>query len=258
MRQRLENKVALITGAAGAIGSEMARLFASEGAAVAVADIQRDGAERVAGEIRAAGGKAIGVAADISSAEQVEAAFRRTGETFGGLDILVNNAIDLPGDTSITKLTEASWDRTIAVCLKGPFLCTRAAIPMMQARGGGSIVTISSVNALAAFGETAYTAAKGGLISMMRLVAADYGHIGVRSNIICPGTIETETSMRYWRSHPAGFARLKEMYPMGRIGQPGEVAHCALFLASEEASFITGAVHVVDGGLMAGRRFEED
>ncbi|HZT33469.1 MAG TPA: SDR family NAD(P)-dependent oxidoreductase [Bryobacteraceae bacterium] len=257
MGDRLSNKVALITGAAGGIGSEMARLFASEGAAVVVADIHQAGAESVAEAITRGGGKALAVAVDISSAARVEAMFRRTSEVFGGLDILVNNAIELAGDGPIVGLEEAAWDRTVDVCLKGPFLCTRGAIPRMQARGGGSIVTISSVNALAAFGETAYTAAKGGLISMMRLVAADYGHLGIRSNIICPGTIETETSMRYWRSHPAGFARLQEMYPMGRIGKPREVAHCALFLASDESSFVTGSVQVVDGGLLAGRPFED-
>jgi NAD(P)-dependent dehydrogenase (short-subunit alcohol dehydrogenase family) len=247
----------VISGAAGGIGSEMARVFAAEGAAVTVADIRRDGAEAVADQIVRAGGKAIGSAVDIRSAAQVEAMFRDTEEAFGGLDILVNNAIDLKGDDTITKVEEAAWDHTIEVCLKGPFLCTRAAIPRMQARGGGSIVTISSVNALAAFGETAYTAAKGGLISMMRLVAAEYGPLRIRSNIICPGTIETETSMRYWHSHPAGFARLKEMYPVGRIGTPREVANTALFLASDESAFVTGAVHVVDGGLLAGRRYDD-
>lgn len=253
----MAGKVAVISGAAGGIGSEMARLFASEGAAVVVADIQKAGADAVANGIARAGGKALGVAVDIRSAAQVEAMFRQTEEAFGGLDVLVNNAIDLKGDGTITKIEEAAWDHTIEVCLKGPFLCTRAAIPRMQARGGGSIVTISSVNALAAFGETAYTAAKGGLISMMRLVAAEYGPRHIRSNIICPGTIETETSMRYWHSHPAGFARLQEMYPLGRIGRPREVANVALFLASDESAFVTGAVHVVDGGLLAGRRYDD-
>jgi 3-oxoacyl-[acyl-carrier protein] reductase len=128
---------------------------------------------------------------------------------------------------------------------------------MMKERGGGSVITISSVNALFGVGETAYTAAKGGLISMMRLVAAEYGDWKIRSNVICPGTIATKMCMDHWNKYPDGYRRLLEMYPMGRIGQPIEVANYALFLASDESSFVNGAVHVVDGGLMAGRKLEE-
>ena len=256
MGARLHNKIALITGAAGGIGSEMSRLFAGEGAAVVIADILPAPAEALAAEIESAGGKALALAADISSAEQVDAMFRRAQERFGGLDILVNNAFDSTGDATIVDLEEDVWDRTLDVSLKGPFLCTRRAIPMVQARGGGSIVTLSSVNALFGVSETAYTAAKGGLISMMRLVAAEYGHLKIRSNVICPGTIETEVCMSYWREHPEGFARLKAMYPLGRIGAPREVAQYALFLASDESSFVTGSVQVIDGGLLAGRKFE--
>jgi NAD(P)-dependent dehydrogenase (short-subunit alcohol dehydrogenase family) len=112
------------------------------------------------------------------------------------------------------------------------------------------------VNALFGVGETAYTAAKGGLISMMRLVAAEYGPYNIRSNVICPGTISTDACMEYWNQFPSGFARLKEMYPLGRIGTPAEVANYALFLASDESSFVTGGVHVIDGGLLAGRKLE--
>jgi NAD(P)-dependent dehydrogenase (short-subunit alcohol dehydrogenase family) len=126
----------------------------------------------------------------------------------------------------------------------------------MRARGGGSVVTVSSVNALFGIGETAYTAAKGGLISMMRLVAAEYGEWNVRSNVICPGTISTDVCMDYWKQFPAGFERLKQMYPLGRIGSPAEVANLILFLASDESSFVTGSVHVIDGGLLAGRKLE--
>jgi NAD(P)-dependent dehydrogenase (short-subunit alcohol dehydrogenase family) len=256
MDRRLEGKIALITGAAGAIGSDMARLFASHGALVVVADILGDAAETVAVEIRAGGGRAIGVGVDISVSAHVNQLFARAREVFGGLDILVNNAIDLKGDTTIADLDEAAWDRTINVCLKGPYLCTRQAIPMMEARGGGSIVTISSVNALFGFGHTAYTAAKGGLISMMRLVAAEYGHLKIRSNVVCPGTIETETSMKVWKANPTGLAKLLEMYPLGRIGTTRDVASCALFLASDESAFVTGSVYVVDGGILAGRKFD--
>ncbi|MBI4906549.1 MAG: SDR family oxidoreductase [Acidobacteria bacterium] len=250
--RRLENKVCVITGAANGIGAAMAALFAREGARVVVADVD----ERRGTAVAAALPDALFVKADVSRSSDVDALFAATVERYGGLDVLVNNAISLTGDTTIVEEDEAVFDHTIAVCLKGPFLCTRRAIPLMEKRGGGSIVTMSSVNALLGVGETAYTAAKGGLISMMRLVAAEYGSRKIRSNMICPGTIETETCMSYWQQFPEGYRKLLDMYPLGRIGKPEEVAQYALFLASEESAFVTGAVCVVDGGLLAGRRFE--
>jgi NAD(P)-dependent dehydrogenase (short-subunit alcohol dehydrogenase family) len=257
MAARLAGKVALVTGAGGGIGSATARLFAGEGASVVVNDVLRDRAEAIAEEVKKnGGGDALAAVADISAAAQVETMFRDTERAFGGLDILVNNAFYNVNDVTIADLDEADWDRTIAVCLKGPFLCTKHALPLMRARGGGSVVTISSVNALFGVGETAYTAAKGGLISMMRLVAAEYGEWKIRSNVICPGTIATDICMDYWNRFPVGFRRLQEMYPLGRIGTPAEVANYALFLASDESSFVTGSVHVIDGGLLAGRKFE--
>lgn len=256
MEQRLAGKTAVITGAAGGIGSEMARVFASHGCAVVVADIAREPGEEVVAGILAAGGRAAYCSADVSSADQVAELFAFTRRTFGGLDVLVNNAACLAGDTTLADLEEEAFDRTIAVCLKGPYLCSRGALPLLEARGGGSIVTISSVNALFGFGHTAYTAAKGGLISMMRLVAAEYGHRNIRSNVICPGTIQTELSMRTWTANPEGFARLQAMYPLGRLGTPSDVAHCALYLAGDEARFVTGSVFVVDGGILAGQKFD--
>jgi NAD(P)-dependent dehydrogenase (short-subunit alcohol dehydrogenase family) len=256
MGSRLAGKIALITGAGGGIGSETACLFAREGASVVVNDVQAERAEAVLGRVRSEGGKAIAAVADISSSAQVEAMFRDAERAFGGIDILVNNAFFNLNDVTITDLEESDWDRTIAVCLKGPYLCTKYALRMMRARGGGSVVTLSSVNALFGVGETAYTAAKGGLISLMRLVAAEYGQYKIRSNVICPGTIETGICMEYWNQFPSGFSRLKEMYPLGRIGTPAEVASYALFLASDESSFVTGAVHLIDGGLLAGRKLE--
>jgi NAD(P)-dependent dehydrogenase (short-subunit alcohol dehydrogenase family) len=249
MAKRLDSKVAVITGAAGGIGSKMAALFAAEGAAVVLADIADQTGERVAQEITKAGGKATYVHADVTSSAEIAHLMAQTEALYGGLDVLVNNAINIGGDTSITEVTDE-------VCLKGPFLCTRSAIPLMKKRQSSSIVSISSVNALFGFGETAYTAAKGGLISMMRLVAAEYGEWNIRSNVICPGTIETPTSMNHWKQYPKGYARLLEMYPLGRIGQPTEVAQYALFLASEESAFVNGSVCVIDGGLLAGRKFE--
>ncbi len=256
MAGRLEKKVALITGAGGGIGSDMARLFAQQGAAVVIADVSAEAGEATASSITSAGGRAVSIPADVSSSIQVGKLFHQAEAVFGGLDVLVNNAFYSEGDTTIAELDEAVWDRTIDVCLKGPFLCTRAALPMMRRRGGGSVVTISSVNALIGVSETAYTAAKGGLISMMRLVAAEYGSAKIRSNIICPGTISTKTCMDYWERIPQGFSKLLDMYPLGRIGTPREVSQYALFLASDESAFVTGSLCVVDGGLLAGRGFE--
>lgn len=256
MGTRLANKVALITGAGSGIGAASALLFGREGARVVVNDIDQVKAEQVAGELHAEGIEAVSAIADISDAKAVSSMFESVAASFGGLDILVNNAFHNVNDVTITDLDEADWDRTIAVCLKGPFLCTKYALAMMKRRGGGSVVTISSVNALFGVGETAYTASKGGLISMMRLVAAEYGEWNIRSNVICPGTISTDVCLDYWERFPAGFRKLVDMYPLKRIGTPAEVAHCALFLASDESAFITGTVQVVDGGLLAGRKFE--
>ena len=251
MAGRLGGKAAIITGAARGIGAEIARVFTEEGARVAIADVLDEPGRAVAAEC---GG--LYVHADITVSEDVDALFRLTLAEYGGLDVLVNNAMYAVGDTTLADLDEGVWDRTIAVCLKGPFLCTRRALPMMRARGGGSIVTLSSVNALFGLGETAYTAAKGGLISMMRLVAAEYGEWNIRSNLICPGTIETDYCMNHWRRNPEAFRQLRAMYPLGRFGQPREVAQLAAFLASPEAAFINGSVQVIDGGLLAGRKFE--
>ena len=256
MGERLKDKIAVITGAAGGIGSDMARLFAAEGAAVVVADILADKGEAVASEIRASGGRAIAVAADVSNSRDVDRLFEGTTETYGGLDVLVNNAISLESDPTIVELEEAAWDKIIDVCLKGTYLCARRALPMMKARGGCSVIWMSSCNALFGVGETAYTAAKGGIISMARLVAAEYGEWDIRSNVIAPGTIATENCMNFWKRFPAGYSRLLSMYPMGRIGTPREVSNYALFLASDESSFVTGSVCVVDGGLLTGRKLE--
>jgi len=256
MAGRLQDKIALITGAGGGIGSETARLFAREGATVIVNDLDKDATHAVVETIRRGGGTAMEAMADISDSAAVRAMFGKAVRKHGGIDILVNNAFANFRDVTLVDLAEADWDRTLDVCLKGPFLCCQQALPIMRERGGGSIVWVSSVNALFGFGETAYTAAKGGLISLARLVAAEYGVWKVRSNVICPGTIATETGMRYWRQFPAGFAKLKEMYPMGHIGTPVDVAYSALYLASAESAFVTGAVHVLDGGLLAGRQLE--
>jgi NAD(P)-dependent dehydrogenase (short-subunit alcohol dehydrogenase family) len=256
MPTRLAGRIALITGAAGGIGSSMCRLFAGEGCRVVAADLDFAAASALAEDIRQEGGAATATGGDISRAAEVEEMFARAREAYGDPDILVNNAFFNVNDVALADLAEEDWDRTIDVCLKGPFLCTRAALPAMKRMGRGAVVTLSSVNALLGVGETAYTAAKGGLISMMRLVASEYGEFGIRSNVICPATIGTKICLDYWHRFPAGFERLQSMYPLGRIGQPADVANLALFLASDEAAWITGQVYVIDGGLLAGKKLE--
>ena len=254
MQGRLHGKVALVTGAFGGIGSAITRRFLAEGAVVIANDLSGS----PSGDLHDSGSgceeRLVVHLADHAKESAVAKMMQRTRELFGGLDILVNNAFAAFDDTDIETLREEDWDRTLDACLKGPFLCTKHAVPLMKERGGGSIVSVSSVNALRAVSETAYTAAKGGLISMMRLVAADFAECSIRSNVICPGTIATSASLDYWEQFPSGFAELKRMYPLGRIGDPEDIANYALFLASDESSWVTGTVHAVDGGLMAGTK----
>ena len=244
-----------MTGAAGGIGSAIVRKFVAEGATVVANDIAPTAENALADLVSEGRQRVVAHVADHAKEAEVARMMDRVRTRFGGLDILVNNAFAAFNDTAIADLEESDWDRTLDACLKGPFLCTKHAVPLMKG-GGGSIVTISSVNALRAVSETAYTAAKGGLISMMRLVAADYAECGIRSNVICPGTIATSASLGYWEQFPTGFEALRRMYPLGRIGQPEDIADYALFLASDESRWVTGAVHAVDGGLMGGAKLE--
>ena len=254
MPRRLAGKTALVTGAAGGIGTAIVRRFLAEGATVIANDVSD--AVLALPSVPAAGerGHVVGHVANHAREAEVAGMMEFVREGYGRLDILVNNAFAAFNDTDIANLAESDWDRTMEACLKGPFLCTKHAVPLMKESRGGSIVSISSVNALRAVSETAYTAAKGGLISMMRLVAAEYAEWNIRSNVICPGTVATSASLDYWRQFPSGFQALREMYPLGRIGEPDDIADYVLFLASDESRWVTGTVHVVDGGLMAGTK----
>ena len=254
MQGKLHGKVALVTGAFGGIGSAIVQRFLAEGATVIANDLSGTPTTDLHAFERDGEGNLVTHLADHADASDVIEMMQRARELFGGLDILVNNAFASFDDTDIESLREEDWDRTLNASLKGPFLCTKHAVPLMKERGGGSIVSISSVNALRAVSETAYTAAKGGLISMMRLVAADFAEWNIRSNVVCPGTVATSASLDYWEQFPTGFAELKRMYPLGRIGTPTEIANYVLFLASDESSWVTGTVHAVDGGLMAGTK----
>jgi NAD(P)-dependent dehydrogenase (short-subunit alcohol dehydrogenase family) len=250
---RLDGKVALITGAASGIGKVAAELFAREGARVVVADVVDEAGEATVGEIVAAGGEAAFVHCDVSRAEQVEAAVRETVARFGGLTVLYNNAgIFPPDDGSVTETPEATWDRVMAVNLKGVFLGCKYGIPAMLESGGGSIINVASFVALmgAATPQIAYTASKGGVLSMTREIAVEFARKGIRANALCPGPIETPL-LAELLADPERRARRLVHIPVGRFGQAHEVARAALFLASDESSYITGATFVVDGGITA-------
>lgn len=250
---QLSDRVAVITGGASGIGKATALLFAREEARVAIWDRNEAGAAATAREILAAGGQAIPVPVDVTRAADVQSATRRTLETFGRLDILVNNAGFSLGD-GILEIDEPTWEANLAVVLTGAFLCTRATLPTMVKQGRGAIVNVASVNGLLGLGEEAYSAAKAGLINLTKNLAVRYGAQGIRANVICPGTIRTPIWAPVLARNPRTFDLLARWYPLGRVGEPEDVAQAALFLASDAASWITGVVLPVDGGLTAGLR----
>ena len=250
---RLDGKVSLITGAAGGMGRQAAGLFASEGARVVVSDVIEEAGEQAAEEIRAAGGQAAFVRADVSRAADAEAMVRFAVETFGGLHVLYNNAgVFLADDGGTVETAEEVWDRVLAINLKGVWLGCKYGIPAMLDSGGGSIINVASFVALmgAATPQIAYTATKGGVLSMTREIAVEYARKGIRANALCPGPIETPL-LAELLADPAARARRMVHIPLGRLGQAEEVARAALFLASDESSLMTGAALVVDGGITA-------
>jgi NAD(P)-dependent dehydrogenase (short-subunit alcohol dehydrogenase family) len=254
--QRLKGKSAIVTGSATGIGKATAMLFAGEGARVVVSDIDEAPAKQVVNAIHAAGGEAIFVKADVSKPEYVKQLVETTVQTYGRLDVLVNNAAAYRGDGNILTVPDEIWEQVIAVNLKGVYLGCKFAIAQMIESGGGSIVNISTVNALMGFSLTAYTASKGGVLALTRLLAVEFGPKAIRVNAICPGTIMTENSIAVYAQRPGLEEQVRNMYPFGRLGAPDDIAECALYLASDVSSFVNGASLVVDGGLTAGRKFD--
>lgn len=250
---RLDGKVALITGAAGGMGLVAAQLFAQQGARVMIADFNAEGAEAAAAGIRADGGEAASVGGDVSRSADVEAMVSATVKAFGGLHILYNNAGIMMGDDDNPVTTsEDVWDRTMEVNLKGVFLACKHGIPAMLASGGGSIINVASFVAHmgAATPQIAYTASKGAVLSMTREIAAIYARQGIRVNALCPGPVGTPLLAELW-SDPARKARRVVHIPMGRWAEAEELARAALFLASNDSSYMTGQSLIVDGGIVS-------
>jgi NAD(P)-dependent dehydrogenase (short-subunit alcohol dehydrogenase family) len=251
---RLPGKVAFVTGGGSGIGRACAQLFAREGARVAVAGRRAEPLGAVAAEIANAGGEALAMPCDVTEAHQVEQAIRSTAARFGRLDIVVNSAGALLV-ASAEETSEADWDRLLAVNLKGTFLVSRAALPELRKSGKGSIVNIGSVLGLVGMKKrAAYAAAKGGVTLLTKAMALDHAHEGIRINCICPALVETELVRGLFENAPDPEAVRRsriEQIPLGRLGQPEDVARLALFLASEESSWITGAALPLDGGLTA-------
>jgi NAD(P)-dependent dehydrogenase (short-subunit alcohol dehydrogenase family) len=250
---RLEGKVAVITGAGSGIGRETAVLFAGEGARVVVADVNEDGGRETVDAVREAGGEAILVHADVSRAADAEAMVAAAEAAYGRLDVLFNNAgISHARDDDAVSTEEEVWDLTMAVNLKGVFLGCKYGIPALRRAGGGSIVNTASFVAVlgAATPQLAYTASKGGVLAMTRELAVIHARENIRVNALCPGPLRTELLMKYLDTEPKRQRRLVHI-PMGRFGEAAEIARAALFLASDESSYVTGATFLVDGGITA-------
>jgi len=252
MTGRIEGKVCVVTGAGSGIGRASAIRLAEEGGRVLCADIDGDSAQRTVEEIESSGGVAIGRAVDVSSSEAVDEMIEAAVQEWGGVDVLVNNAgVNIPG--VLHEVSNATIDRTLDVNVKGQIYGCRAVIPHMLTRGGGSIVNISSVNGIVSEPYLAvYSASKGASVMLTKGVALDYAKRGIRCNVICPGWVDTPINY----AHAEMLGGLQHVYdtidsfqPIGRPGEPIEIANVVLFLASDEASFMTGSVVAVDGGM---------
>lgn len=251
---RLEEKNALITGGGSGIGRAMALAFVREGARVFVADLHAEGAEETARQVRQAGGDATAFRADVTRSADVQAMIAACLEHYGRIDVLCNNA-GLGSTQTVVDTPEELWEDVFAVNVRGTFLCSKYAIPHMIEAGGGSIVNTASVAGLVGIiNRAAYCASKGAVISLTKAMAIDHVQQKIRCNCICPGTVDSPWVGRFLDAAPdpaAERAALVARQPMGRLGTPEEIAKAAVYLASDDADFITGSALVIDGGLTA-------
>ena len=243
-------KVAFVTGGANGIGRAAALAFAREGASVVVADISEEGNRETAGMIEKEGGRALAVRCDVTRPNEIKAALDKTIETFGRLDFAFNNAGIEPRKPAPTAdYDEEEWNRIIDIDLRGVFLCMKHEIPLMLKQGGGAIVNTSSgAGIIGIKGSPAYTAAKHGVIGLTRAAALDYAAQNIRVNAVCPGYIDTPMMGRFTGGTPEGRAKVISEEPIGRMGQPEEIANAVLWLCSDAASFVVGHALVADGG----------
>jgi NAD(P)-dependent dehydrogenase (short-subunit alcohol dehydrogenase family) len=248
---RFADGTVVITGGGSGIGRVMAKRFASEGGRLVIADLLEEKANDVVKEIEADGGRALALRADVTTADDVDRMVVAAEEGFGPVDVLVNNAYSCDGD-NVVLMDEETWDRDIAGVVKSAFLCSKRVLGGMIERRSGVIVNIASVNGLAYMGNEAYSAGKAAMINLTQSIAVRYGHYGLRCVAVAPGSIATPAWQDRVDKDPAVFDTLVKWYPLRRIGTPDDVASAVLFLASDEASWITGTVLRVDGGLLAG------
>ncbi|MFD9717481.1 SDR family NAD(P)-dependent oxidoreductase [Streptomyces sp. NPDC059076] len=241
--KRFEGYGVLVTGGARGIGEAIVRRLASEGARVLIADVDEEAAQQTAAQIPGAEYRRC----DVSDRTDVDAAVAYAVERFGTLDVVVNNAFAATPELALDRLSDENWRRDLDVTLGGAFRCARAALPLLAKSGRGAIVNIGSVNAEQSFGGHSYSAAKAGLASLTRTLAGEAGPLGVRVNQINPGTIRT----RNWEGREGVIAALADIYPLGRVGEPDDIASAVAFLASSDASWITGTTLRVDGGVLA-------
>jgi len=252
MSGRLDGKVCVITGAGGGMGREAALLFTSEGAQVCVADVMLDAAEETVAQCPAE--SAFAARVDVADENAVQEMMAATTERFGGIDVLYNTAgISPADDSSILDTSVEAWNRVLAVNATGVFLCCKHGIPRLLERGGGSIINVASIVALvgAATSQIGYTASKGAVLSLTRELAVQFARQGIRVNALCPGVVETPLLLSIYGSDPAALERRRIHWPTGRLATPREIVNAALFLASDESSFVNGATFVVDGALTA-------
>lgn len=251
---RLKGKVAVITGGGTGIGRAIALAFGREGAKVAVLGRRREPLDGVVNELSQGGAAANAVVCDVTQSKDIAAALEEVERAFGGLNVLVNNAGMLSVST-IESISEADWDRVIATNLKGPFLMCRAALPALRRSGGGSIINVGSVLGLVAMKDrAAYCASKGGVTLLTKGMAMDHAHENIRVNCICPSIVETELVKGLFSATEEGKKAREnriEALPLGRLGRPADIAELAVFLASDESSWMTGTAIPVDGGLTA-------